>query len=140
VQAIYKAVGNQRGTPAYWNGFVYFAGEQNVLRQFRLSNGLLSGTPVAKSTVVLDSRGAVPVVSANGTSNGIVWLVNRRPSASAVLYAHDARNVAKVLYHSEQVSSRDTLGGGTKFAVPTVANGKVYVGTLNKLIVYGLLP
>lgn len=140
VQAIYNVVGNQRGTPAYWNGYVYFAGEQNVLKQFQFTNGLLSGTPVAQSTVVLDVRGAVPVVTANGTSNGIVWLVNRRASNSAVLYAHDARDVSKILYHTEEVPARDTLGRGTKFSVPTVSNGKVYVGTENMLVVYGLLP
>jgi hypothetical protein len=84
--------------------------------------------------------GPVPVVSASGTSNGIVWIVNRRPSNPAVLYAYDARDLTRMLYNTEQSATRDSLGRGTKFSVPTVANGRVYVGTTTQLVVYGLLP
>jgi hypothetical protein len=140
VQVVYDAVGPLRGTPAYWNGFIYFAGAQDVLKAYKLSSGLLSGSPVSKASQVLESRGAVPVVSASGTSNGLVWIVNRRPSNPAVLYAYDARDLTRMLYNTEQSATRDSLGRGTKFSVPTVANGRVYVGTTTQLVVYGLLP
>jgi hypothetical protein len=140
VQALYGVVGGaQRGTPAYWNGYVYFAGQGSVLKAFRLRDGLLSGSPSSRSTVTLRSYGAVPTVSANRISNGVVWLLNRGGGQPGVLYAHDATDVSRVLYHSEQVPTRDRLGFGTKFSVPTVANGKVYVGTNSELVVYGLL-
>jgi len=59
---------------------------------------------------------------------------------SAVLRAYDATNLAKQLYDTDQAGNRDKPGVGTKFAVPTIANGKVYLATSTELDVYGLLP
>ena len=56
-----------------------------------------------------------------------------------ILYAHDATNVANLLYSSEQNVGRDNPGNAVKFIVPTVINGKVYVGSESQLSVYGLL-
>jgi hypothetical protein len=89
--------------------------------------------------------GATPTVSANGSKHGIVWAVSsknwnepaRRP---AVLYAYDASKVAHELYNTEQNSNRDRAGVALRFAIPTVVNGKVYVGTKGEVDVYGLLP
>jgi hypothetical protein len=90
--------------------------------------------------------GATPAVSANGTGNGIVWAVDSSnyggmgpASAPAILHAFDATNVANELYNTTQVQSRDVMGNAVKFVVPTIANGKVYVGTQTELDVYGLL-
>jgi len=84
-------------------------------------------------------------ISANGTETGtaIVWGIdatkNRTPGP-AVLYAIDATNVTSLLYSSAQNATRDAAGNAVKFAVPTVANGKVYVGTSTEVDVYGLNP
>ncbi|MCU1244039.1 MAG: hypothetical protein JWO71_4765, partial [Candidatus Acidoferrum typicum] len=56
-----------------------------------------------------------------------------------VLQAHDALDVSKLLYSSDQNLARDNPGAAVKFTVPTVVNGKVYVGTESQLSVYGLL-
>jgi hypothetical protein len=90
--------------------------------------------------------GATPSISANGASNGILWAIARQDllsakpgSKSANLYAFDATNVASLLYSSSMNSTRDKAGAGVKFVVPTIANGKVYVGTQTEIDVYGLL-
>ena len=161
-QAIEEVVGSARGywsSPAYWQGanasYVYAAGvteeggNGDYLKMYTVTNGLLSTTPTAQ-TSNLFPVGATPSVSSNGTSNGIVWAIERpsalgvQPGASAaVLYAYDATNVSNMLYNSaSQLSNgvlRDRGGCANKFAVPTIANGKVYVGTQNTLDIFGLL-
>jgi hypothetical protein len=51
-----------------------------------------------------------------------------------ILHAYDSADLTKELYRG---SLPDVL---TKFTIPTVANGKVYVGTLGQLAVFGLQP
>jgi hypothetical protein len=131
------------GLVAYWNSNLYQAGVNGYVKQFRLFNGQLSITPVAQATnAAFPHPGATPAISANGTtSNGIAWLIQKADvSSHAVLRAYDAANVARELYDSDQAGTRDQLPPGVKFAVPTVANGKVYVGTASTLAVFGLLP
>jgi hypothetical protein len=143
--------------PAYFQSattnYVYLAGivsqsskTGDNLRAYTITNGVMSSTSVANSLTAI-TVGASPSVSANGTSNGIVWLVERKDklstkpgSAAAVLHAYDATNVGTELYNSTQAGARDTAGAGVKFNVPTIANGKVYVATLTELDVYGLCP
>ena len=80
-------------------------------------------------------------VSANGSTNGILWSIERSSGGSAgVLHAYDATNLANELYNSNQSGSRDILDIAAKFTVPLVANGKVFVGSNSQLTVYGLLP
>lgn len=121
-------------TAAYWNGFVYFATTSDVLKQCSLSNGLVSSTPVHKDTVKVPYTGATPSVSANGTANAIVWLLLNK-GAGARLRALDATNVSHKLYDSGTAAGT----AGIKFTTPTVANGRVYIGTSDHLVVFGLL-
>jgi len=129
------------GTPTYWNGSVYFCADADSVRQFSLTNGLLSNTPMALSANTYAFPGATLAVSSHGSTGGIVWALERpSETESTVLHAYDAANVATELYNSNQAGSRDSAGLAVKFTVPTVANGKVYVGTQTELTVYGLLP
>ena len=133
--------GGLYGTPAYWNGRLYFWASSDSLKSFSFSNGIINNLTAASSENV-GFPGATPSISSNGNSNGIVWDVLTSAFSSggaAVLIAHNASNVSNTLYSSNQNSSRDNPGGATKFVVPTIANGKVYVGTSNFLSVYGLL-
>ena len=141
-----SSVGRMWGMPAYWNNTVYVWGSDDQLEAYPLTNGLLRTTPSSFSTAYLAFPGAIPVVSANGTSGGIVWAIDGTNNgtegsilASAVLHAYDANNLSNELYNSAQApNNRDQAGGGVKFTVPTVVNGKVYIGTSSEVDVYGL--
>jgi hypothetical protein len=83
-------------------------------------------------------------VLANGDRNGIVWTIDTRnwqiiPEKLAVLHAYDGLDVSHELYNSEQESDRDRAGISVRFTIPTVSNGRVYVGTRGEVDVYGLL-
>ena len=82
----------------------------------------------------------VVAISANGSSNGIVWAHENAASGAAVLHAYAAGNLGNELYNSTQAAnSRDSFGSGNKFITPTIADGKVLVGTVNGVAVFGLL-
>ena len=122
-------------TPAYFNGRFYLAPTGARLEGFSLANGSLSSFGTGPRT--FPYPGATPSVSAKGTTNGIVWAISRQ--TPAVLTAYNPTNLTAEIYNSAQASGgRDTLPNGTKFAVPTVANGKVYVGGQHALSVFGL--
>lgn len=128
-------------TPAYFNGVVYFHPQTGTLQAFSYSNGTLASAGFA--SITFGDHGATPSISANGTSGGIVWEIQAdawEKNGPAVVHAYDASNIGNELYNSSQAAnSRDTAGPAVKFTTPTVANGRVYVGTGNELDVYGLI-
>ena len=130
---------NNYCTPAYWQGNVYFIGNLDVVRQYRISGGQLQ-TPPITGTHVYGFPGATPAVSANGNTNGILWTLERIPLGNGILHAYDASNVARELYNTNQAGTRDQFGTIVKFVLPTIANGRVYVGAKGHLVVFGLLP
>jgi uncharacterized protein YjdB len=138
-QEIQGAVGGLWNMPAYWNNSVYFEGAGDSLKSFSLINGALPTSASASSGSAIGYPGATPSVSSNGNSNGIVWVIQASGGA-AVLQAYDPANGLAALYSSSSQGGRDTAGSGVKFSVPTIANGKVFVGTQTELDVYGLLP
>jgi hypothetical protein len=134
-------------TPLYWNGGVYVAPGNGSLSAYAMSEGTLSPFPsVTQTTETLGPQGATPVLSANATSNAILWLIDTSgalatPNGPAILRAYDPNNNLNEIYNSAMAAaSRDQAGLAVKFTVPTVANGKAYVGTQTELDVYGLLP
>ncbi len=125
-------------TPAYWNGNLYYVGNEDVIKQFSWTNGLINSTPVTAGVSPYSFPGATAAISANDNANAIVWTMERTSTNQSILHAYDATNVANELYNSVQNVARDDAGLAVKFTVPTIANGKVYIGTINKLEVYGL--
>jgi hypothetical protein len=143
VQSLPGAVGGTWSLPAYWDGMVYYSGSGDVLKAFTLTSGLLSTTPAAQSPDAFGFPGATPSVSANGSSDGIVWTLQTDGYADgkpAVLHAYAASDVSQVLYASDGNGRHDVAGKAVKFAVPTIANGRVFVGAQKRLTVYGLHP
>ena len=142
-------VGGSFDTPAYFdNGahrLIYYRGLDDVLKAFEIANGVLSTTPFSKTNQVYGFPGATPSISANGTSNAIAWDINVNTlfgGNPAVLFAYDATASPTLtqLYSTSQTGLRDQLDVGVKFIVPTVANGKVYLGSQTSLTVLGLFP
>ncbi|MGA8145590.1 MAG: IPT/TIG domain-containing protein [Candidatus Acidiferrales bacterium] len=137
-----SAINGFYGQPAYWNGNIYEIVVGDSLRQFLISNGNISTSSSSHSAHAFTFRGATPVVSASGTTNGIVWVaddVGYQNNAPVVLYAYDANNVGTLLYSSPS-SGTGAAAISVKFPVPTVANGKVYLGGQKAFTVFGLLP
>jgi len=134
-------------SPVYFNGKVYFWGVNDVVKAFTVTNGRLSTSFTDSGSDTINFPGATPVISANGTSNAILWALDgddwvegSGPGGPAVLYAYNPANLsAGSLYNSSANLTRDNPGGAIKFAVPTVANGKVYVGAAGELSVFGEL-
>lgn len=151
-------------TAAFWNNNFYIAAGGMPLKSFPFNPA--AATPIgqpwtSQAPNLLGFPGATPSVSASGTSNGVVWLLDTgtyctngaQHCAPAVLHAYDATNLASELWNSSLLSA-DAAGFAVKFTVPTVANGKVYVGTRGnnlggvdsstsapgELDVYGLKP
>jgi len=151
VQELAGEISGMYSTPAYWQGTVPGVGLQNMIytiavsdvpKMFVISNGLIQTPPISAALKFsFGYPGASPVISANGTTGGILWAINSAAVAtngSSILRAFDATNLTE-LYDSNQFSA-DHPGLAVKFTVPTVANGSVYVGTGTQLAVFGLFP
>ena len=126
-------------TGAYWNQTFYIAPGGGQLLAYTLNPTAPLGslfTSAGTSPNTFGWPGGTPSVSAQGTSDGIVWTQDNgqycthqsKVCGPAVLHAYNAANVATELWNSGMVAS-DAAGNAVKFTVPTVANGKVYVST-----------
>jgi uncharacterized protein (TIGR03437 family) len=131
VQSLAGAVGPLFGIPTYFNNTVYFSAAHDQVKAFSLNDGRLSVVPVSASSATFAELGTVPSISANGTADGILWTID----PAGQLHAYAAADLSQQLYQG-------SVGGSTsayvKFSTPTIANGKVYVGTLDSLVVFGL--
>jgi len=144
VQAIPNALPNvELGMAAYWNGNLYFGNNKDYIRSFPINRGVLGTSAAAISTDPVPSGyGTTPSISSNGLTNGIVWGIQQwagPPDGFGVLKAWDATSLSNI-YSSNNQFGTDDPGGYAEFTLPTVAHGKVYVGTSSNITVYGLLP
>jgi hypothetical protein len=150
VQELNGVVGDLFSSPIYFNRKVYLWGINDVLKAFTITNGFLSTSATDSGPDTFKMPGSQPTISANGTSNAILWALrcdvsktsNEQCTAgpqmsSGVLYAYDANNLSKGAIYNSSQNATDDPGISVKFAVPIVANGKVYVGG-SQLTVYGL--
>jgi hypothetical protein len=139
---IYQQINGQIGgvwsKPSYFNSTVYYGAVGDHLKAFPITSAKLSATPATESPNSFAYPGTTPSISANGTSNGIVWAVEN--SSTGVLHAYNAANLTSELYNSNQAANNRDHFSDNKYVTPMVANGKVYVGTPNSVVVFGLLP
>lgn len=141
--SIYQQINGQLGggvfsKPSYFNNTVYYGAVGDHLKAFPISGGKLAGVPSSQSTASFGYPGATPCISANGATNAIVWAVEN--GSTGVLHAYDATNLTNELYNSNQAANNRDQFADNKFITPMVANGRVYVGTPNSVVVFGLLP
>ncbi|HTL58334.1 MAG TPA: hypothetical protein VL361_21790 [Candidatus Limnocylindrales bacterium] len=129
------------GLPAFFNNRIYYQAVGQTLKAYSISNALINTTPISQSSDTVTFRGATPSISANRTNDGIVWELAPTPTIGVIgLRAYNANNVAVKLYDSytSWLAGAPDKISFVKFIVPTIANGKVYVGTTNTLAVFGL--
>jgi hypothetical protein len=123
--------------PALFNGTVYYGATGDQIKAFKLENARFPSGPASVTSQVFHYPGATPSISANGTKDGVLWAVEH--GNSATLHAYDASDLSKELYNSNQAPfAQDQLGPGNKFITPTIAFGRVYVGTTYGVTVFGL--
>lgn len=156
VEEIPGATDGVWGTPAYWNGSLYWGGAGDSgafepLKAFSFNannSGLISTSPTSQSSKAFNFSAPSPSISANGNTGGILWAVDNSAVGSTcsggsncqILYAYDATNLASMLYNSSQAANnRDVPGGAVKFTTPTIANGKVFVGSQYAVSAYGMI-
>ena len=136
-QEIDGAIGGVWSMPAWFNNTVYYGAVNDTLKAFPITNAKLATTAAFHSANSFQYPGTTPAVSANGTTNGIVWAVEN--SSPAVLHAYDATNLSELYNSNQAAAGRDHFGNGNKFITPLIVNGKVFVGTPNGVAVFGLL-
>ena len=129
--------GGEFAMPAYFNGTLYYGAVGAPIVALRFSQARLVPNPSSSTNNNFGYPGATPALSANGSVNGILWAAEN--GTKAVLHAYNASDLSKELYNSNQApGGRDNFGAGNKFITPTIANGKVYVGTTTGVGVFGL--
>ena len=152
-------------TPTFWNNTMFLAPASQPMQAYAfdtLADKFSPITPTSQSPTKYPFPGSTPSISASGSTNGIVWGIDNTNycitaeatgCGPAVLHAYDATSLAKELWNSATTPG-DAAGNAVKFTVPTVANGKVYIGTRGnntggvygsttisgELDVYGLKP
>jgi hypothetical protein len=139
--AIYQQISGGSGgvwsMPAYFNNTVYYGAVGDTLKAYPVANAKLATSPSVQSAGTFEYPGTTPSVTANGTSNGIVWAVEN--SSPAVLHACNATTLQELYNSNQAANGRDQFGNGNKFITPMVANGKVFVGTPSGVAEFGLL-
>jgi hypothetical protein len=123
--------------PAAYDNRIYYGPVGSPILAFLFNHAKLLPNPVAQTANAFGYPGATPSISANGTANGILWAAEN--GSPAVLHAYNALTLQEIYNSNQAANGRDHFGEGNKFITPTIANGKVYVGTTNGVGVFGLL-
>jgi mono/diheme cytochrome c family protein len=135
------SAGDRALTPAFFANRLYLTDWNNRIGAFTISNGIFDTNATETPEVYNNNGGATVCISSDGASNGIAWAIYNdggAPTTPGILKAYNATNLTQELYSSDQLPARDSAGDAVKFTLPTIANGKVYVGGQYSITVYGL--
>lgn len=154
-QIVQKFQGATRGVwggAAYYKkgsgGIYYLWGPGDRLKGYKFDGQEFEQPPMTNTSTLIGYPGGQLSVSSDGEAAGtaILWTVRSKrasPGLSAaagpgVLEAFNAEDITQRLYSSD-MQQGDAVGSISKFAPPTIANGRVYIGTSsNELVAYGL--
>ncbi len=136
-QEIPGALPSEFAMPAYFNNVLYYGGVNAPLRAYPFAQAQLTASS-SRSSGTYSFPGTTPSISANGANNAIVWTIEN--AGGGVLHAYDATNLANELYNSNMAPNGRDNFQDDKFVTPTIANGKVYVGTPISVAIFGLMP
>jgi outer membrane protein assembly factor BamB len=142
---------------AYFNSYLYAWGQSGYLKAFSFNGTTFSKTPSYTGSIpALGHPGGSLSISANGTSNGILWAATNSQGQGGglgawhmtepgILYAFGLPGLTP-LWNNQQNTARDDCDNYAKFIAPTVANGRVYLASFGtaqtksgELCAYGLL-
>lgn len=154
-QIVQKFRGTTRGMwggAAYYKkasgGIYYLWGAGDRLRAYSFDGAKFELPARVNANTLVGYPGGALAVSSDGATAGtaVLWTVRGKRTSpglassagAGVLQAFDATDITHELWSSDDNPS-DTLGAVSKFAPPTIANGRVFVGTAqHELAVYGL--
>jgi hypothetical protein len=127
-------------TPIFWNNTLYYGLTDSPMQAFAYDPAAqqINTTPVSVSSMNLAYPGSSPSLSSNNGSDAVLWSLEAAANAG-ILRAFNANDLSTELYDSEMSPDRDRVGGGVRFASPTIANGQVFVGGQGELDIYGVL-
>ncbi|HEY2577603.1 MAG TPA: hypothetical protein VGI74_14950 [Streptosporangiaceae bacterium] len=119
-------------------GYLYTAGTAAKVQAWRLSQGKIVRPSASHGAETLSYPGAIPVGSSNGArpSTAIVWALTS--TQNPALRAYAATNLGRELWNSDEGPAANRVPSYDNFTLPTIANGRVYLGTSGELLVYGL--
>ena len=137
-QEVPGVIPSEFAMPAYFNSVLYYGGVNAPLRAFPFSQARLATSPSSHSPQTYSFPGTTPSISANGPNNAIVWTIEN--AGRGVLHAYDPTNLAHEYYNSDIAPMGRDSFQDNKFVTPTIANGKVYVGTPVSVVIFGLMP
>jgi hypothetical protein len=119
-------------SPVYWQGpvrqYVFALHSNGQTRSYWfMGTNHFSTSALGTASFTFTDRAGGESLSANGTTNGVLWEIG----SVSNLRAYDAFNFPKLLWTG-------SIGTYVKMTCPTIANGRVYVGTSSSLTVWGL--
>lgn len=118
-------------SPVFWQGptnyFLFVQHANFPTKSYLFTGTKINTTALGTGSFTESDRVGGMSLSANGMTNGILWEVD----SDSNLRAYDAVKFPKLLWSGG-------VGSYTKMNCPTIANGKVYVGTSSTLGVWGL--
>ncbi len=148
VQKLFTGANFLISNPVFFNDTLYVLPHEEPLMAFSIDpeTGLFGTDPtdIAGTCQGCFDRGSTPSISANGTKNAILWVLDNggyKTGMPAILHAYDPTNLSIELYESSPILlDTDSAAPAVKFTVPAVADGRVFVGGQKAVTVYGLLP